>query len=293
MPEGPEVTIVTKQLDKEVRGWNLVNIKLLTGRYTRKEPDGFYEFMSILYPKYDGIYIHGICNKGKFIYWLCMDGIIFSTLGMTGTYKAEDNKYARVRFDFRDNTPEKTRKSIYYSDMRNFGTLKFITENPKQELDKKLASIGPDMLNNPCDEETWLAICEKRKNNSLVKFLMEQKNVSGVGNIYKSESLFLAGLAPHRTVGDCSTEELLRLYASVKTVLKNSFETGGATIRNYSDLHNTQGNYVAFPSKADEMMKSRIGVMVYSQKTDPYGNPIMKIKLDDQRTTYYSPEVQK
>ena len=89
MPEGPEVTIVTNQLDKEVRGWSLVNIKLLTGRYTRKEPDGFYEFMSILYPKYDGTYIHGVCNKGKFIYWLCMDGVIFSTLGMTGTYKAE------------------------------------------------------------------------------------------------------------------------------------------------------------------------------------------------------------
>ena len=45
--------------------------------------------------------------------------------------------------------------------------------------------------------------------------------------------------------------------------------------------------------EADEMMKARIGVMVYSQKEDPYGNPIQKIKLDDQRTTYYSPEVQK
>ncbi len=114
-----------------------------------------------------------------------------------------------------------------------------------------------------------------------------------MGNIYKSESLFLAGLAPHRTVGECSTKELLRLYDSVKTVLKNSFETGGATIRNYSDLYNNQGHYVSFPSKADEMMKSRIGVMVYSQEKDPYGNSIKKVKLDDQRTTYYSPEVQK
>ena len=66
-----------------------------------------------------------------------------------------------------------------------------------------------------------------------------------------------------------------------------------AILDNYSDLYNNQGQYVAFPSKADEMMKSRIGVMVYSQKEDPYGNPIQKIKLDDQRTTYYSPEVQK
>ena len=207
---------------------------------------------------------------------------------MTGTYKTKDNKYARVKWIFDDDT------EIYYSDMRNFGTLKFyFGAESSKELIKKLSEIGPDMLNEPCDEKTWLKICEKRKNQSLVKFLMEQKNVSGVGNIYKSESLFLAGLAPYRKVGDCTSEELVRLYTSVKTVLKNSYETGGATIRNYSDLYNNQGQYVAFPSKADEMMKSRIGVMVYSQKEDPYGNPIQKIKLDDQRTTYYSPEVQK
>ena len=60
----------------------------------------------------------------------------------------------------------------------------------------------------------------------ITRYLMEQKNVSGVGNIYKSESLFLSALAPHRKVGECSEEELLRLYKSVKTVLKNSLESG-------------------------------------------------------------------
>tara|TARA_Y100000034_G_scaffold135455_1_gene207428 strand:+ start:705 stop:1568 length:864 start_codon:yes stop_codon:yes gene_type:complete len=287
MPEGPEVTIVTKQLNFTVQNKVIKDIELLSGRYTKKEPIGFTDFVDGAINN-ESQKVLGVSNKGKFIYWITSSGVIFSTLGMTGTYKTKDNKYARVRWTFDDNT------EIYYSDMRNFGTLKFYfgTESSK-ELNKKLSEIGPDMLNEPCNEKTWLQICEKRKNQSLVKFLMEQKNVSGVGNIYKSESLFLAGLAPYRKVGDCTSEELSRLYKSVKTVLKNSYETGGATIRNYSDLYNNQGQYVAFPSKADEMMKSRIGVMVYSQKEDPYGNPIQKIKLDDQRTTYYSPEVQK
>ena len=287
MPEGPEVTIVTKQLNFTVQNKVIKDIELLSGRYTKKEPIGFTDFVDGAINN-ESQKVLGVSNKGKFIYWITSSGVIFSTLGMTGTYKTKDNKYARVRWTFDDNT------EIYYSDMRNFGTLKFYfgTESSK-ELNKKLSEIGPDMLNEPCDKKTWLKICEKRKNQSLVKFLMEQKNVSGVGNIYKSESLFLAGLAPYRKVGDCTSEELSRLYKSVKTVLKNSYETGGATIRNYSDLYNNQGQYVAFPSKADEMMKSRIGVMVYSQKEDPYGNPIQKIKLDDQRTTYYSPEVQK
>ena len=287
MPEGPEVTIVTKQLNSIVQDKVIKDIELLSGRYIKKEPSGFTDYV-------DGAINHesqkvlSVNNKGKFIYWLTSSGVIFSTLGMTVTYKTKNNKYARVKWIFDDDT------EIYYSDMRNFGTLKFyFGAGSSKELNKKLSEIGPDMLNEPCDEKTWLKICEKRKNQSLVKFLMEQKNVSGVGNIYKSESLFLAGLAPYRKVGECTSEELLRLYKSVKTVLKNSYETGGTTIRNYSDLYNNQGQYVAFPSKADEMMKSRIGVMVYSQKEDPYGNPIQKIKLDDQRTTYYSPKVQK
>ena len=286
MPEDPECTIVAKQLNNFIADKGLCDIEILTGRYTKKEPEGYSEFYETLVD--NPHHVLGATNKGKFIYWLTQHGCIFSTLGMTGTYKTEDNKYARVRFEFVDGT------NIYYSDMRNFGTLKFfVGEEATRQLNKKLNEIGPDMLNDPCDEETWLSICEKRKNQSLVKFLMEQKNVSGVGNIYKSESLFLSALAPHRRVGDCSEEELLRLYKSVKTVLKNSLESGGATIRNYSDLYNNQGEYVAFPSKADDMMKSRIGVMVYSQKEDPYGNPVEKITLDDGRTTHWSPVIQK
>ena len=195
MPEGPEVTIVTKQLNFTVQNKVIKDIELLSGRYTKKEPSGFTDFVDGAI-NYESQKVLGVHNKGKFIYWLTSSGVIFSTLGMTGTYKTKNNKYARVKWIFDDDT------EIYYSDMRNFGTLKFYfgTESSK-ELNKKLSEIGPDMLNEPCDKKTWLKICEKRKNQSLVKFLMEQKNVSGVGNIYKSESLFLAGLAPYRKVG--------------------------------------------------------------------------------------------
>jgi formamidopyrimidine-DNA glycosylase len=287
MPEGPECTIVARQLHSVINGKTISNIEILTGRYLKKEPDGFTEYLDYAINEKPQKVL-GVNNKGKFIYWITSSGVIFSTLGMTGTYKTEDNKYARVRWDFDDGF------SVYYSDMRNFGTLKFFSGDKCQtHLNKKLSEIGPDMLNEPCDKETWLSICKKKKNNSLVKFLMEQKNLSGVGNIYKSESLFLSALSPHRTVGSCSEEELLRLYKSVKTVLKNSLESGGATIRNYSDLYNNQGDYVAFPSKADDMMKARIGVMVYSQKEDPYGNPVERIVLDDKRTTHWSPTIQK
>lgn len=276
MPEGPEVLHVTTQLNQVVKDKILTSVVPLSGRYTKTPIAGLSTLKS---EKVNEVKCHG-----KFIWWSLETQWIFSTLGMTGSYKTEPNNYARVKFNFSDET------SVYYCDMRNFGTLKVISA--KSELDKKLKELGPDMLSNPPELLTWLQICEKHKNKTLVSFLMEQKAISGVGNIYKSESLFLARLNPSKKVKECSVEELSRLYESVKQVLRNSYEMGGATIRNYSDLYANHGTYIQFPSKPDEMMKARLGVMVYSKKEDPYGNPIQKVTLDDGRTTWWSPTIQ-
>ena len=103
-------------------------------------------------------------------------------------------------------------------------------------LQAKLRSIGPDMLNNPCTLDEFNTRARSNPTYSVVKWLMDQKKISGVGNIYKSESLFLAGIAPHRTMGSLGGEELEKLYYAICKVLSASYETGGATIRNYSDL---------------------------------------------------------
>ena len=71
--------------------------------------------------------------------------------------------------------------------------------------------------------------------------------------------------------------------------------SGGATIRNYSDLHNNHGNYIRFPSNPKEMLEARKEgkVMIYGRKQDIYGNDVVRLRLDDDRTTFFSPKVQK
>lgn len=288
MPEGPECTRTTRQLDRAVRGKSLVNINFISGRYTKQLPTGFADFYIAL--EEQNLPVKGVYNKGKFIWWEFGDLLpicyMYTTLGMSGNFKLQPSKHTRIGFYFDDDS------SIYYNDQRNFGTVKFVFENSDHE--RKLNSIGPDMLNNPCTLVDFLHIARRKPSWTVVKWLMDQGQISGVGNIYKSESLFLAALDPRRTMGSFSDEELEKLYYAVCQVLTASYESGGATLRNYSDLYNNHGQYTRFPSNPEEMVEARGGrVMVYNQKEDIYGNPVERLKLNDGRTTFWSPEVQR
>jgi formamidopyrimidine-DNA glycosylase len=289
MPEGPECTTVAVQLNSILKNAYLTDVDILSGRYLKSLPEGYEDFTSRL-PRQ----ILSVNNKGKFIYMsLEQEHYVFITLGMSGSFKISTNPYARVSFDYLHDLGDiQVESRVYFSDMRNFGTLKFILGT--RELNRKLLAIGPDMLNEPCSEEQWLDIAARHKSKSLVNFLMTQSVISGVGNIYKSESLFLARLHPARLVSSCSREELLTLYNAVVQVLRTAYETGGSTIRSYSDIYNSEGKYVRYASAVKEIADARLGkVMVYGQKIDPYGNAISRITLDDGRTTHFSPVLQK
>jgi len=282
MPEGPECTRTAKQVNRYVRGLTLVNVNIISGRYTKKLPDGFDELMSFLPLK-----VNEVTVKGKFIYWLLDKEIsIWTTLGMTGNFKLQPSKHTRLAYYFDDGS------AVYYNDQRNFGTTKFCFNS--HSLLAKLDKIGPDMLNNPCTLEEFKLRASKKPKWSVVKWLMDQNQISGVGNIYKSESLFLAGISPYRIMESLTTNELEKLYNAICKILQSAYQDGGATIRNYSDLYDNHGKYTAFPSNIESILEARWDnkVMCYGRKEDIYGNPIQKVTLDDQRTTFWSPIVQ-
>ena len=284
MPEGPECTRTTRQLNNAVYGKNLINLNFVSGRYVKSLPRGWDDFYNLL--KHNTIKVNCVLNKGKFIYWdLSPHYYIYTTLGMTGNFKLKPSKHTRIAFYFDDDS------SVYYNDQRNFGTIKFV--NSAADHNKKLNSIGPDMLNNPCTLEEFIRIARRKPKWTLVKWVMDQSQISGVGNIYKSESLYLAGLKPDRLLDSCTDKDLEKLYYAISKILTASYESGGSTIRNYSDLHNNHGKYNRFPSNPKEMLEARhSSLMVYNQKEDIYGNPVSRVKLNDGRTTFWSPAIQ-
>ena len=283
MPEGPECTRTARQVNRYVRELTMVNVNIVSGRYTKKLPDSFDEFIKLLPLK-----VQEVTVKGKFIYWLLDNDVsIWTTLGMTGNFKLQPSKHTRLAYYFDDGS------AVYYNDMRNFGTTKFCFS--ALMLNAKVNKIGPDMLNNPCTLEDFIKIAKQKPKWSIVKWLMDQSQISGVGNIYKSESLFLSGIAPQRKIESLTNEELEKLYNAVCRILHSAYRDGGATIRNYSDLYDNHGKYTAFPSNIEQILEARWDnkVMIYGRKEDIYGNPVQRIKLDDQRTTFWSPTVQK
>ncbi len=265
MPEGAEVKIISEGLAKKVSGKTLSKVQILTGRYTRKAIPGSEHFTP-------GKVI-GVGVKGKLIFWILnSDTFLLNTLGMTGTWSVSPNKHSRVGFCFTDGS------TIYFEDMRNFGTLKFV--RGKSELIKKINSLGPDMLNEDVKDTDFITAMDRKTHWTLAKAVMDQSVICGVGNYVKAEALYRAKLSPHRLVGSLSSADLSVLNNCIKRVLRQAYNRRGATIKTYKDVDGTTGD-------------GSLNFLVYGKKQDPLGNPVVREKTPDGRTTHWVPKVQK
>jgi formamidopyrimidine-DNA glycosylase len=269
MPEGPEVKNMVLQLNKYLSGKTLHQIVLHSGRYSKKSPDNFNKFIENLPLK-----ILEVRNKGKFIWFQFeKEWTMWNTLGMTGGWKLEKDKHSHYEFIL-DND-----KSLWFNDIRNFGTLKFC--NSLEEFEKKLKSLGPDVLEDEFTPDILENLLKqnKLKDKTLPEIFMNQRYLSGIGNYLKSEILYESKISPHRKLVDLNQNDIEILYKNIRKISLSSLKAGGATIRNYSNINNEVGNYV-FEFK------------VYQQKKDPLGHIVKKIDTKDKRTTHWVSEVQ-
>ena len=268
MPEGPECRHIGIQLAKRVSSRRLVDINILSGRYEKHGPPTGFEKMMEWTP----IGIQGAGVHGKFLFFL-LEGewSIWSTLGMTGSWTNDSTQHSRIEFILNDG-------SIFFTDSRNFGTLKFV--RGKQQLIDKLESLGPDLLAEELDDFKFAELIISKGKKTISQALMDQGVVSGVGNYVKAESLYNAKISPHRLCNDLSPPEISRLNSAVRAVLLESFESGGATIKTYTDMNGKIGEF-----------SQRFAV--YGQKHDPRGNTVIKEKTKDGRMTHWVPAVQK
>jgi len=236
MPELPEVEVVCRGLEP-----------LLQGK-TLKQSHAFRE--NLRYPLPDFSILHGatlqhILRRSKYIlmYFNCPDAqtrILCWHLGMTGQFhvlpahiKAE--KHEHVRFDFSDDC------SLRYRDARRFGYADIFTEQTWL-ASKWLKVLGPEPLSDAFSTAYLHAICGQRK-TAIKTFIMDASIVVGVGNIYASESLFLAGIHPKRAAGRISKQRIERLVLSIQKTLKAAIQAGGSSISDFVKVDGKPGYF--------------------------------------------------
>ncbi len=167
MPEIAEVALTAEILEKYLLGKTITAFDFIGGRYSKKAPVGFDDFIADLPLK-----VTKIDSRGKFLWFELskpknkkIKWYIWNTFGLTGMWSFVEPDYVKAVLTFKEGD------TTYFSDMRNFGTFKFSTD--EQALDDKLEELSPDFLK---DDDFDLGSVKKYK-TPIVKILMDQKKL--------------------------------------------------------------------------------------------------------------------
>jgi len=246
MPELPEVEIVKQSLAKKIQQKKIKKV-IITNRNLRfKIPLKFEELLQ-------NKIIKKVTRFSKYLILNFSDGsFCLIHLGMSGTIhlikKDNLNKFTNASFYNSPNLPKKHNHveiqfqdlKVIYNDPRRFGFFKFIGN--KNELIKRFSHLGPEPFFKNFNLNYLLKYFLNKKKN-IKSFLIDQKFVSGIGNIYASEILFLCKINPTTHAMKLSKEECKRIITFSKGVLNKAIKKGGSSIRDFTNTSGKSGNF--------------------------------------------------
>ena len=199
-------------------------------------------------------------------------------LGMSGSLRICDADDAPRKHDHVDIVMD-SGLCVRFNDPRRFGALLWWDGNP--EAHELLRDLGPEPLSNDFSGEHLWRLSRGRK-GAVKSFIMDGHVVVGVGNIYASEALFMAGIHPSRAAGRVSAARHEALAAAIRDVLAHAIRRGGTTLR---DFVNAEGNPGYFAQE----------LLVYEREGNACfqcGTPIRR-KVIGQRSSYFCPRCQR
>ena len=246
MPELPEVEIVKQSLSKKIEQKRIKKVIIKNRNLRFKIP---LKFEKLLEQKK----IKKVTRFSKYLILNFNDNsFCLIHLGMSGTIhlinKHIINKFTNTSFYNSPKLPKKHNHveiqfndmSVIYNDPRRFGFFRFI-DNPK-ELKKRFNHLGPEPFFLGFNLKYLLNFFINKKKD-IKSFLLDQKFVSGIGNIYASEILFLCKINPNTYAMKLWKNDCKKIIYYSKSVLKKAIEKGGSSIR---DFKNTEGKNGSF-----------------------------------------------
>jgi formamidopyrimidine-DNA glycosylase len=170
-----------------------------------------------------------ISRRAKYLLLHLSEGYLLIHLGMSGHLRIVNSQAPTGKHDHIDLCMENG-SILRYNDPRRFGLWLYIEENPLHH--RLLRHLGPEPLTAAFNGD-YLYLCSRKKTQCIKSFIMNNKIVVGVGNIYAAESLFLAGIHPLNPAGNLSKEQLFYLSYHIKKVLQQAIDVGGTTLRDF------------------------------------------------------------
>jgi formamidopyrimidine-DNA glycosylase len=233
MPELPEVETIRRQLTPHLEGRSIVAAQILDPRWTRPAPPKTVE------TALTGALILSVGRAGKYLVWALSDErYLLMHLRMTGTLlfdPAAPPPHTRVILDFDDG------HRLVYVDPRRFGTGHLVHGDAARD-EYLAARIGIEPLTAEFTADHLRRLARGR--TAPVKaFLLDQRRIAGVGNIYADEALFRAGIHPLRPAGRLAAVDWARIRDGVEEALRAGIEAKGASIDDFRHVDGARGSF--------------------------------------------------
>ena len=248
MPELPEVEVVKRSLINKTQNLIVKAVKINDGRLR-------YKINRNKIKKIIGLRFKKISRRSKYLLFFFNEEIIMLVhLGMTGKFffvnrkkikyktsfyydinEYKDKKHDRIIFDLSNN------QKLIYNDTRKFGFIKFIKPvNLDQNIHLKY--LGPEPLSAKFNTEYFKNYIAGKK-RTIKDLLMDQKFLSGLGNIYVNEILFFSGIRPTKKIEKLTNFEIKKIIKFSKKIISKAILLGGSSIKDFSSSSGKKGSF--------------------------------------------------
>jgi len=264
MPELPEVETSRRGIEPWIVGTRIDDVVVRDRRLRWPVARG-------IESKLRGRRVDAVERRAKYLLIVTDDGTAIVHLGMTGSVFIVDQDTPAGIHDHFDIRLDSGR-ALRFRDPRRFGSF-FFSKRPLAH--PLLADLGPEPLGEAFDG-AYLWRLSRGRRVSVKPFIMNAKVVVGVGNIYASESLFLAGINPKRAAGRIARHRYDALADAIKDVLGRAIVAGGTTLRDFYGGDGEPGYF-----------KQQLEVYDRDGEHCRCCNTIIRSFVQGQRTTYY------
>ena len=287
MPELPEVEIVRESLNKKIRQKKVENVIVRNRKLRFKIPlnfENFLRYQKILeVSRFSKYLIFKLSNKSFCLLHLGMSGTIHLLYSRKKNLVTNTSFYSSPTLPKKHNHVEIIFKNLrlVYNDPRRFGFFQILKD--ENSLKKRFLNLGPEPFDRKFNKK-YIYSSLRNKEKNIKNFLLDQNFVSGIGNIYANEILFLSKIRPTQKGTTLNEKDCKKIAKNSQKVLKNAIDKGGSSIR---DFKNTLGKKCNFQKKFN--VYGRNGLNCKRLRCQG----IIKKKVISNRSTFYCSTCQK